>query len=364
MRLVAARVFVSGFDEIVSGGAVLGEVGKQVEKLRQGRKGGRMNESDPEDGEKTLLSETVVESGSPNRSGRGNPRRSRTVRPRRPKGDEGYAAELAELTKRRPKNSTECAENGAMTRPCPWVACRYHLYLDINATGNIKFNFPWLEPWELEAPCALAYVEDGGLTLELIGKAVNLTRERVRQMEVTVLEKVKGMGVFSPEDAEDLGKKTHNPITRDPRPIGHPKTALRNEMMKAAERRMRTYADEAKEKDVEVTTIPGVTITGDKTEKLQRLINEQDDDGPQVVVNDNGEVLLITPDPEPVVEIQEVEVIREVEAVKEVARKLTVDQLLEDLDLLGKDEMLARIEDLPAWLRRACYTHWREDAEW
>ena len=28
-------------------------------------------------------------------------------------------------------------------RPCPWVACKHHLYLDVNPeTGSIKMNFP------------------------------------------------------------------------------------------------------------------------------------------------------------------------------------------------------------------------------
>src|SRR5262245_29027826 len=48
----------------------------------------------------------------------------------------------------RPTTRGECREE---MRPCPWVACKHHLYLDINPeTGSIKINFPDLEPWELQ----------------------------------------------------------------------------------------------------------------------------------------------------------------------------------------------------------------------
>lgn len=82
----------------------------------------------------------------------------------------------------RPLTRSECRD---APRPCPWVACKHHLYLDINPrTGSIKLNFPDLEPWELEHTCALDVAENGALTLEEIGLITNLTRERVRQVEV------------------------------------------------------------------------------------------------------------------------------------------------------------------------------------
>ena len=90
----------------------------------------------------------------------------------------------------RPRTRAEC-RGGA--RPCPWVACKHHLYLDINPrTGSIKLNFPELEPWELEHTCALDVAADGGKTLEEIGAITNLTRERVRQVEVRGLLALKG----------------------------------------------------------------------------------------------------------------------------------------------------------------------------
>ena len=91
----------------------------------------------------------------------------------------------------RPKTRAECSGE---QRPCPWVACKHHLYLDINPeTGSIKINFPDLEPWEMRDTCALDVAERGGSTLDEVGEVTNLTRERIRQLEVRGLLKLKAL---------------------------------------------------------------------------------------------------------------------------------------------------------------------------
>ncbi len=89
----------------------------------------------------------------------------------------------------RPRSRSECLE---MDRPCLFVSCRFHLFLDVNPeTGSLKENFPGKEPWELEETCALDVADRGGITLEEVGSIMNLTRERIRQVEVRGLEKLK-----------------------------------------------------------------------------------------------------------------------------------------------------------------------------
>ena len=76
-------------------------------------------------------------------------------------------------------------------RPCLYVACRFHLFLDVNPrTGSIKFNFPGKEVHELEETCALDVADRGGITLEEVGRLLNLTRERVRQLEAEALAEI------------------------------------------------------------------------------------------------------------------------------------------------------------------------------
>ncbi|HET9932642.1 MAG TPA: sigma factor-like helix-turn-helix DNA-binding protein [Polyangiaceae bacterium] len=80
-------------------------------------------------------------------------------------------------------------------RPCPFVACRYHLFLDVSpSTGTIKFNFPDLEVWELSETCALDVAAQGGHGHERTSELMNVTRERVRQIEAVALTKLKRAG--------------------------------------------------------------------------------------------------------------------------------------------------------------------------
>ncbi len=88
----------------------------------------------------------------------------------------------------RPKKRFQCGQQ----RPCPFVGCKYHLYLDVNPrSGSIQYNFPELEVWEMEQSCALDVAEQKGITLEEASDAMNMTRERIRQLESTGLAKLK-----------------------------------------------------------------------------------------------------------------------------------------------------------------------------
>jgi len=88
----------------------------------------------------------------------------------------------------RPRMRSECSD---APRPCPYVSCKHHLFLDVSArTGAIKLNFPDLEVWEMTETCALDVADRGGTTLEEVGAIMNLTRERIRQVEVKGLAKL------------------------------------------------------------------------------------------------------------------------------------------------------------------------------
>ena len=88
----------------------------------------------------------------------------------------------------KPKTRADCVD---MERPCPYVSCKYHLYIDVHPVrGSIKVNFPDLEVWEMTETCALDVADRGGITLEEVGEIMNLTRERVRQVETAGLSKL------------------------------------------------------------------------------------------------------------------------------------------------------------------------------
>lgn len=89
-----------------------------------------------------------------------------------------------------PRTRGEC-EGGC--RPCPYVRCKFNLYLDVNATtGSVKVNFPDVEVWEMGESCVLDVADRGGITLEDVGAIMNVTRERIRQIEVLALARLEG----------------------------------------------------------------------------------------------------------------------------------------------------------------------------
>lgn len=91
----------------------------------------------------------------------------------------------------RPKTRAQCIDG---PRPCPYVSCKHHLFLDISSkTGAIKMNFPDLDLWEMGESCALDVADRGGTTLEDVGAIMNLTRERIRQVEVRALAKLEAL---------------------------------------------------------------------------------------------------------------------------------------------------------------------------
>ena len=95
----------------------------------------------------------------------------------------------------RPSTRGDCQHGPHAERPCPFVSCKHHLYLDVNErTGSIKVNFPDLEVWDLPETCALDIADRGGITLEEVGEIMNLTRERIRQLETRGLAKLKALG--------------------------------------------------------------------------------------------------------------------------------------------------------------------------
>ena len=88
----------------------------------------------------------------------------------------------------KPRSRSECKD---MERPCPFVSCKYHLYIDVHPVrGSIKLNFPDIEIWEMTETCALDVADRGGITLEEVGEIMNLTRERVRQVETAGLARL------------------------------------------------------------------------------------------------------------------------------------------------------------------------------
>lgn len=92
-------------------------------------------------------------------------------------------------------------------QPCPFVSCSMHLYLDEAPRGGLKLNFPHLEPHEMKFSCALDIADLGGVSLEVVGEAFNISMERARQLVEAARQK--GRIAVAEEDVEiDIGGRS------------------------------------------------------------------------------------------------------------------------------------------------------------
>jgi hypothetical protein len=100
----------------------------------------------------------------------------------------------------RPRNRRDCRYG---VRPCPWVGCRFALYLDVLPSGRIKLAFPLLEPGELRETCALDVADRGPAPVSEIGALVGVTPERIRQIEGAARARLR---VLMQDEFEEEGK--------------------------------------------------------------------------------------------------------------------------------------------------------------
>lgn len=99
------------------------------------------------------------------------------------------------MSRRIPKIREDCLTGINKIRPCPWIRCSYHM-LWITYFSSVQFKNETDEQVlermaSLEETCVLDVAEENGATLERIGQASGLTRERIRQIEYLALIKVK-----------------------------------------------------------------------------------------------------------------------------------------------------------------------------
>jgi len=107
----------------------------------------------------------------------------------------------------RPRIRGDCIDG---PRPCPWISCRHHLYLDVTESGGIRLNHPDLEPDQIPHSCSLDIADDGPHTLEAVGDITQVTRERVRQIEFAATRRA--TAIAERIGMEDAPERFHSPL--------------------------------------------------------------------------------------------------------------------------------------------------------
>ena len=110
----------------------------------------------------------------------------------------------------RPKTRGDCVD---MPRPCPFVSCRHHLFLEANAAGSISFPLGEVELEDMPESCSLDVADRGGVTLEEIGAILGVTRERIRQTEAIALRRIDRRDLSLPGERQDYANSSrpHRP---------------------------------------------------------------------------------------------------------------------------------------------------------
>jgi len=112
----------------------------------------------------------------------------------------------------RPRTRGDCVDG---PRPCPWVGCRHHLYLE--ARGNtIALNFEG-EPDEMSETCSLDVAGRGETNLEDVGAIWGVTGEWIRRLELDAKAKLRKpraavLREFVEDSADSVPRRRRRPV--------------------------------------------------------------------------------------------------------------------------------------------------------
>lgn len=106
---------------------------------------------------------------------------------------------LQVLQDERPRSRADCIRG---PRPCPWVGCRHHLYLDVKEGGYLRYNFPDRALEDLDETCALDVAEEGRHTAEQVGDLVNMGRDHLLRVEHAARDRIRPLLNFGDGDGD------------------------------------------------------------------------------------------------------------------------------------------------------------------
>ncbi len=105
----------------------------------------------------------------------------------------------------RPTSRAECApENVGALRPCPFVSCRHHLYLEVGDNGNIHRNHAGKQPWELVESCSLDVAARGPSGARAMGPILGMTRQGAQNCINDAVDSYREVAaIFGDDDDEE-----------------------------------------------------------------------------------------------------------------------------------------------------------------
>ena len=91
----------------------------------------------------------------------------------------------------RPRRRGDCLAGGSnAARPCPWVSCRYHLYLDIVHKNRLITPHGNVDVDEIPETCALDVADSGPQSERRVAALMGVVHQRANQLEIAALAKL------------------------------------------------------------------------------------------------------------------------------------------------------------------------------
>lgn len=89
----------------------------------------------------------------------------------------------------RPATRADCVDG---ERPCPYVGCKHHLYLEVTpSAGAIMYRHGDRELWELEETCALDVADRGGEDVETVARLCGMAMRTTERTLAAALGKMR-----------------------------------------------------------------------------------------------------------------------------------------------------------------------------
>ena len=95
---------------------------------------------------------------------------------------------VVDLSLKKPCVRADCA---SLPRPCPFISCKYNLFVEIGPKGSLDFTWPRTQPHQMPQSCALDLADEGGLTVQELADEMRLGLDVVKKSVDAALRSVR-----------------------------------------------------------------------------------------------------------------------------------------------------------------------------